>query len=40
MDLMELEGQGHHHGSHIPTSPGTILLGKMPITPKKSAGSV
>ena len=20
---------GHHHGSHTPTSPGTILLGKM-----------
>ena len=19
----------HHHGSHTPTSPGTILLGKM-----------
>ena len=31
---------GHHHGSHTPTSPGTILLGKMPITPNKSAGSV
>ena len=22
-------GAGHHHGSHAPTSPGTILLGKM-----------
>ena len=31
---------GHHHGSHTPTYPGTILLGKMPITPNKSAGSV
>ena len=31
---------GHHHGSHTPTSPGTILLGKWPITPNKSAGSV
>ena len=31
---------GHHHGSHTPTSPGSILLGKMPITPNKSAGSV
>jgi hypothetical protein len=20
---------GHHHGSHTPTSPGTVLLGKM-----------
>ena len=20
---------GHHYGSHTPTSPGTILLGKM-----------
>ena len=20
---------GHHHGSHTPTSPGTISLGKM-----------
>ena len=20
---------GHHHGSHTPTSPGTILLGKI-----------
>ena len=20
---------GHHHGSHTPTSPGAILLGKM-----------
>ena len=35
----------HHHGSHTPTSPGAILLGKMvlvewPITPNKSAGSV
>ena len=20
---------GHHHGSHMPTSPGTISLGKM-----------
>ena len=20
---------GHHHGSHTPASPGTILLGKM-----------
>ena len=20
---------GHHHGSHTPTSPGTILVGKM-----------
>ena len=33
----------HHHGSHMPTSPGAILLGKMvkwPITPNKSAGSV
>ena len=28
---MELEGQGqgHHHGSHTPTSPEVILLGKM-----------
>ena len=30
----------HHHGSHTPTSPGTILVGKMAITPNKSAGSV
>jgi hypothetical protein len=32
----------HNHGSHTPTSPGAILLGKMewPITPNKSAGSV
>ena len=22
---------GHHHGSHTPTSPGAILLGKMAI---------
>ena len=22
-------GAGHHHGSHMPTSPGTISLGKM-----------
>ena len=33
MDLsyLELEGQGagHHHGSHTPTSPGAISLGKM-----------
>ena len=31
---------GHHHGSHMPTSPGAILLVKWPITPNKSAGSV
>ena len=25
---------GHHHGSHTPTSPGTILLSKMACQPK------
>ena len=31
---------GHHHGSQTPTSLEAILLGKMAITPNKSAGSV
>ena len=25
----------HHHGSHTPTSPGAILLGKMAYPPKQ-----
>ena len=25
---------GHHHGSHMPTSPGAILLSKMACQPK------
>ena len=25
---------GHHHGSHMPTSPGAVLLGKMSYHPK------
>ena len=36
----ELPGAGrtrawHHHGSHTPTSPGAILLGKMAYSPKQ-----
>ena len=30
----------HHHGSHTPTSPGAILLGKMAYPPNKSAPGV
>ena len=43
-EIYQLPGAGrtrawHHHGSHTPTSPGAILLGKAYHT-KKSAGSV
>ena len=31
---------GYHHVSHTPTFPEAILLGKWPITPNKSGGSV
>ena len=31
---------GHHHGSHTPTSAGTISLGKMAYHTKQIRGSV
>ena len=31
---------GHHHGSHMPTSPEAVLLGKSPQTPNISVPSV
>ena len=31
---------GHHHGSHMPTSTGAILLVKWPVNPNILAASV